>query len=62
MADPNEQGGMPSMGFIEAMGPWIRRLPGGEDGQISLQLQRAMFMYINPADSEFRGMEYVRGR
>jgi hypothetical protein len=23
---------------------------------------QAMFMYINPADSEFRGMEYVRGR
>jgi hypothetical protein len=61
-ADPNRQGGMPSMGFIEAMGPWIRQLPGGEDGEISLRMQQAMFMYINPADSEFRGMEYVRGR
>jgi len=61
-ADPNLQGGMPSMGFIEAMGPWIRQLPGGEDGEISLKMQQAMFMYINPADSEFRGMEYVRGR
>jgi hypothetical protein len=61
-ADPNRVGGMPSMGFIEAMGPWIRQLPGGEDGTISLKMQQAMFMYINPADSEIRGMEYVRGR
>jgi hypothetical protein len=61
-ADPNRQGGMPSMGFILAMGPWIGQLPGGEDGDISLRMQQAMFMYINPADSEFRGMEYVRGR
>jgi hypothetical protein len=61
-ADPNRVGGMPSMGFIEAMGPWIGLLPGGEDGTISLKMQQAMFMYINPADSEIRGMEYVRGR
>jgi hypothetical protein len=59
-ADPNRQGGMPSMGFIEAMGPWIRQLPGGEDGEISLQMQRAMFMYVNPVDSETSGMEYAR--
>jgi hypothetical protein len=50
------------MAFIEAMGPWIGQLPGGENGEISLRMQQAMFMYINPADSEFRGMEYVRGR
>jgi hypothetical protein len=59
-ADPNHQGDMPSMVFIQAMGPWIRQLPGGEDGEISLRMQQAMFMYVNPVDSEMSGMEYAR--